>query len=243
MPHARYEHSAAVVHEAMYILGGQGDEVEDEGNVDGEAESQLNSVLKFDSKTQKWTQVAPMPKGRCRMAVSVLGSNIYVFGGDVDYNEREDYNESVISYRYNTVSDEWMTVAPMPGPKSAHSACVLDGLIYVMGGFCGGSCLDSMHRFDPVTNTWCTLAPMLIARSKLQTFVLGGSIYAIGGWNVPGQRLKSVERYDATSDTWVEVSNMAMGVGRSSFGAVVMGGPQEVDLFDSLVAKARRAQQ
>jgi hypothetical protein len=49
----------------------------------------------------------------------------------------------------------------------------------------------------------------------------------------------SVERYCATSDSWSAVS--AMGEARRLFGAHVMR--VEVDLFDSLVAKARRAQQ
>jgi hypothetical protein len=244
MPHARRDHSTVVVREIMYVLGGRGDDWEDEGDeevhVQGDyLDERIDSVIKFDSKMQKWSEVAPMPEGRCSAALSVISSDIYVFGGSADYEA------SAVSYRYNTVSDEWMTVAPMPGPKSAQSACVLDGLIYVMGGFRDSRALNSVHRFDPVTNTWCTLASMLIARSTVESVVMGGSIYAIGGWDVPGQRLKSVERYDATSDTWVEVSDMAMGVGRSSFefGAVVMGGSQEMDPFDSLVAKARRAQQ
>jgi N-acetylneuraminic acid mutarotase len=237
LPRARYEHSASVVGEAIYILGGLEADLEDEGDEEDEIDGRIDSVLKFDSKTQKWSEVASMPEARCNAAVTVLGSDIYVFGGDAGSGE------SVITYCYNTISDEWMMVAPMPVAKSAHSACVLDGLLYVMGGFRDSRALDSVHRFDPVTNTWSTLAPMLAARSKLQSVVMGGSIYAIGGWNVPGHPLSSVERYDANSDTWAVVSDMAMGVGRSSFGAVVMGGPQEVDLFDSLVAKARRAQQ
>jgi hypothetical protein len=119
--------------------------------------------------------------------------------------------------------------------------CVLDGLIYVMGGKDSASdTVSSVHRFDPVANSWSTVAPMSSARKVFAAFVLGGNIHAVGGSG--GQsRLASMERYCVASDSWSEVSGGVLGVGRMVFGAHVMR--VEVDYFDSLMAKAKGAQQ
>ena len=108
--------------------------------------------------------------------------------------------------------------------ESGHSACVLDGLIYVIGGFRNGFALDSVHRFDPGVSTWSTLAPMTAARSVLQSFVCDGSIYVAGGWD-EGGKLATVERYSVELDSWTEVSDMALSSARTCFGAATMGGP------------------
>jgi hypothetical protein len=51
-----------------------------------------------------------------------------------------------------------------------------------------------------------------------------------------------MERYCVTSDSWSEVSGGELSEGRNMFGAsYVMR--VEVDLFDSLMAKAKRARQ
>jgi N-acetylneuraminic acid mutarotase len=243
MPRARWEHVACAIGDTLYVFGGS-----EEGIFYEEEEDDYrptDSMLKFDIRTELWTEMTSKWNGRGIPAVCVLGSAIYIFGGDEwDAHAHSNRAETSTTFRINTETEQWSMLAPMPQPKTAHGACVLNGLIYVIGGFQDGCALDSVHRFDPATNTWSTLASMTFARATLQTFVLDGSIYAIGGWNSsPERALRMVERYDVSSDTWTVVSDMAMGVGRSSFGAVVMGGPQEVDLFDSLVAKARRSQQ
>ena len=84
------------------------------------------------------------------------------------------------------------------------------------------------------------MAPMLTARSACETFVLGRSIHAVGGWD-GAQELSSVERYCVASDSWSEVSDMKMRQKRRAIGAHAM--QLEVDLFDSLAAKAKRARQ
>jgi hypothetical protein len=40
------------------------------------------SVLKFDSKMQSWSEVAPMPEGRYLSAACTYKNDIYVFGGE-----------------------------------------------------------------------------------------------------------------------------------------------------------------
>ena len=100
----------------MYVMGGL---------IAGDMYS--TSVLKYDTREDTWSDVAPMPGGRWWPAACAVGSSIYVFGG---------FNSSVKDtvYRYDTEADEWSTLAPMPEARDGHSVSVLDGMVYVLGG-------------------------------------------------------------------------------------------------------------
>jgi hypothetical protein len=222
----RFAHCACTVGDAIFVLGGI--EEDEEGD-----EEIVNSVLKFDCQTQTWSELPPMPEERFRAGACVLGSDIYVFGGESD----NEVTKST-AYRFNTETNEWATLAPMPESTSHHSVSVLDGLIYVIGGEDeAGKSLRSVHRFDPAANMWSTVAPMSVARSMLGSFVMRGSIYAVSGYDGEDRRLFSMERYSVVSDTWSVVLGGKMGTARIGFGALVVR--LEVDLFDSLIAKAK----
>jgi hypothetical protein len=225
LPRPRYVHCACAVGDAMYVLGGV--QMDEEGG-----DHTVSSVLKFDSSTQIWSEAAPMPAERDTAGICVLGSNIYIIGGCTD-----DMEVTSTTYCFCAEENEWTTLAPMPKTAGKPSVCVVDGLIYVMGGEdSDGSSINSLRCFDPVANLWSAMAPMIVARSSLGSFVLDGSIYAVGGFD-GGSRVSSMERYSVALDSWSEVIRGELGVARSSFGALVVR--LEMDLFDSLIAKAK----
>jgi hypothetical protein len=100
----------------------------------------------------------------------------------------------------------------------------------------------NFRRFEPVTGVWTTLASTLHYRFFAASFVLGGCLYATGVQGEGfGDVARTVERYDAATDTWTEVAYMLEG--RHSFCAVTIGPTdlvEEQDLFDSLIAKTIR---
>jgi N-acetylneuraminic acid mutarotase len=215
------------VGDAMYVSGGV-EVLLDEGGV----EETVNSVLKYDCRAQTWSDVASVPEERYDAGACVLGSDIYIFGGNY-----ENGTATSTTYRFDTDTNEWATLAPMPEARSQHSVSVLDGLIYVMGGYdCDEKIASSVRCFDPVANLSSILAPMSVARTLLGSFVLGGSIYAVGGYG-GGKRLSSMERYSVALDSWSEVLGGDLGQKRSTFGALVVR--LEMDLFDSLIAKSK----
>jgi N-acetylneuraminic acid mutarotase len=207
----------------MYVVGG----IEQD---DGEESETVDSVLKFDCRMQTWSEVVPMPEERDTAGACVLGSDIYVFGGRVEnfFGGRvENGAPTSTTYRFNTETNAWATLAPMTEAKSQQSVFVLDGLIYVMG--------TSVHRFDPLANLWSAVAPMTVARTVLGSFVLDWSIYAVGGFD--GETvLSSMDRYSVALDCWSEGLGSELGTARDSLGALVVR--LEVDFFDSLIAKA-----
>ena len=78
------------------------------------------------------------------------------------------------------------------------------------------------------------------------SFVLGRHLYAVGGMLSGEARgytiVNSVERYDTETDSWSPVADM--NTTRVFASSIVLGEADdggEVDLFESLIAKATRA--
>ena len=94
----------------------------------------------------------------------------------------------------------WTQKADMPGQTSATSGCVVDGILYVIGGnYPYPEPLRTVWAYDPRTDSWTRKADMPTARNFLAATAVDGIIYAIGGGGGP----KKVEAYDPKTDTWV----------------------------------------
>jgi len=100
----------------------------------------------------------------------------------------------------------------MPTATSFHSASVLDGKIYVIGGtdnLAGwADYWSSMLMYDPATDTWTKKADMPTARARLSTSVVDGKIYAMGGSPHRDAEVAAVEVYDPATDTWTKKADM-----------------------------------
>jgi N-acetylneuraminic acid mutarotase len=70
--------------------------------------------------------------------------------------EEEDYGETSSTFRLNTETNEWTTLAPIPEGKHGHAVCTVDGLIYVVGGRFS----SSVFCFDLAAASWRSLAPV-----------------------------------------------------------------------------------
>jgi hypothetical protein len=230
MPDARKGHAAVAMGSCIYVLGGFLDGAD---NVVGYAAS----VLRFDTTQGIWVSVAPMPELRLEFAASAVGTDIFVFGG---WNNLGGDQYCVL--KYDTVANEWSTLAPMPHNCSDSSACVLDGLIYIVGADDIGSEVHNSNsevlRFDPVLCAWSTLALTLRSKAEGSSFVVGGYLYAAGG-ELLLDEMACVERYDVATNTWTVVADMLEGRFLSCTVTIGSAGPaEEQNLFDSLIAKA-----
>ncbi|MEM8532414.1 MAG: kelch repeat-containing protein [Chloroflexota bacterium] len=100
----------------------------------------------------------------------------------------------------NTNNNPWTTKAAMPTARVYAVAGVVDGQIYVIGGFGGSLTLDVVEAYDPVTDSWSTKTAMPTARGFTVAGVVDGQLYVIGGYD--GNELNVVEAYDPVTDSW-----------------------------------------
>jgi hypothetical protein len=119
MPRARDHFQAAVVGGRLYAIGGR--------NRDIDATTTANDA--FDFRQGRWaTGLASLPTARGGFAAAAVGDEIVVIGG-----EREDGAVAAVE-AYDTATDSWRTLDPMPTPRHGIQAAVCGGAIYVAAG-------------------------------------------------------------------------------------------------------------
>lgn len=115
----------------------------------------------------------------------------------------------------------WSAAQRMIEPwRSEMPAVMLDGFVYVPGGFGG---MDRLERYNPVGDQWEALAIMPGARHHNMSSAHGGQLYVFGGSDSPFgfSPTNTVWRYDPGEDTWSVLDPMPEA--RMSGAAVTLG--------------------
>ena len=100
----------------------------------------------------------------------------------------------------------WQTLAPMPSARQELATAVLDGKIYVIGGYDkDGNPTATVEVYDPSTNTWASAHPIPSAAHHNSAAVARGKLYSFGGLST------RTHVYDPVSDSWSEVALMNRG--------------------------------
>ncbi|NDI37236.1 kelch repeat-containing protein [Chengkuizengella sediminis] len=108
-------------------------------------------------------------------------------------------------------TDGWIEVDSMNYPRSSFQSEVIDGKIYVMGGYNKHSDIvtNRVEVYNPDTNTWTYIENMNVARHSFNSEVIDGKIYVMGGQGVYSTDvLDSVEMYDPSTNTWTQLTSM-----------------------------------
>lgn len=102
-----------------------------------------------------------------------------------------------------------------------HSAEVVNGKLYLIGGLGGGS-EGRVQIYDPVTNSWSSGTDMPWSAGSVSTAVIGGKIYAAGGISTGGFTVSNCAEYDPVANTWTTKAAMPDG-GRNHTAAATDG--------------------
>jgi predicted secreted protein/N-acetylneuraminic acid mutarotase len=104
----------------------------------------------------------------------------------------------------------WAQKADMPTARFLHSASVVDGKIYVIGGTAKDmtEAIFPVEVYDPVMDEWTTEANIPAPRAAHSASVVDGKIYVIGGAESPTVLHSTVLEYDPVENTWTTKSDM-----------------------------------
>jgi N-acetylneuraminic acid mutarotase len=106
----------------------------------------------------------------------------------------------------SVLDGQWTFAADQAPARSEMPAAVLDGLIYVPGGF-GGE--QVFQAYDPAASTWTDLAPLPGARHHLMAAAWQGKVYAFGGAVGPAWTPSATTYiYDPAANAWTEGAPM-----------------------------------
>lgn len=115
----------------------------------------------------------------------------------------------------------WESSTPLPVGRSEFAGTVLDGKIYVAGGFGAETRFD---RFDPATGEWEELAPLPEPRHHLGLTASSEAVFLAGGHNQAENRAQAnFWRYLPAENAWSELEPLPQGP-RGALGAAVLDG-------------------
>lgn len=107
------------------------------------------------------------------------------------------------------------------------SGAVLNGEIYIIGGYDSSIYLDSVEIYDPVTNTWSIGPKLPYPIYAMTTQVIDDKIYLIGGAceYSPGSaitRSSKIYTFEPSLNEWIERASMSKA--RSHLSSVFLNG-------------------
>lgn len=187
------------------------------------------SFSKLTAQSFNIVEKSPMPIKVSNNAVAEAFVNgipfVFSFAG-ID-STKDHKGIGLWSFRYNTLSDVWDTIAPLPDTlgKIAASASRVKDLIYIIGGyhvFDDGSELssDKVHIYDPNSNSYLpdgAAIPVPID-DQVQGVWRDSLIFVVSGWSQI-KNVADVQIYNPALNTWTSGSSVPNFGDFKSFGS------------------------
>ncbi|KAI0403232.1 hypothetical protein F4802DRAFT_617016 [Xylaria palmicola] len=179
---------------------------------------------------ETWDELATVPSGTIRehTTVTLSLSEIVVVGGVVGPNTTDQIQI------YNIPNNTWSKGPPMPKALNHPNAAVVDGKLYVLGGFADAQdvpwrAISFAAVWDPKHgNTWIPLPTLPAAEAKGASAVgtYNGTIYIAGGKAGSAQKsMTGVAAFNTATLQWVTLPEAARAIPgpRDHVGGAVIG--------------------
>jgi len=175
----RQDFATEVVDGKIYVIGNL---------VNGVPDS-FGPMEMYDPKTNQWTKEAAINVRRTGFQAETVDGKIYVIGGRTPGSDGGSIAGVLTSVEeYDPATNKWTMKAPTIDKKGSFQTAVLNGKIYVIGGWNdikygdqAANYLSSLQEYDPKTNKWTEKSPLKVGRKDFVTAVVDDCIYAIGG--------------------------------------------------------------
>ena len=165
-----------------------------------------------------------MPTPRSDFGIAVVQNKIYCIGG-MRYYSYAGHGEGIlcaVNEVYDPLTDEWENKTSMPTTRQRPIANVVDGKIYLMGGFQYRDLppprttitLDINEVYDPESDSWTTKTPIPTITANPASVTVDNKIYVISGFQ---SNLNQI--YDPQSDTWSQGTPILTTVALAGAGA------------------------
>lgn len=101
------------------------------------------------------TYLADMNQPRALHCMEALNGLLYIAGG-VSHKANLGLIDELCCEVYDPVKDSWSSMSPLPVPHVGPASAVLEGKLYVLGGYCQDDYSETrlVHRYDPRTQRW-----------------------------------------------------------------------------------------
>ncbi len=141
--HALCCHAASVWNDTIFLSGGFN------------SQYQCLSSMTLYHPERGSINLAEMTLDRALHCMETLGDRLYVAGG-VSCEADGHLVDQLACEVYDPVANSWSAIMPFPVPHVGSASAVLEGKVYVIGGYCQEDYSDTktVHRYDPATERW-----------------------------------------------------------------------------------------
>jgi hypothetical protein len=214
---------AAVAGDAAYVYGGH---FGDAHHYSSEGQSNEFWRLLLKSGRSSWESLPSGPNLTGLAMVSHEGK-LYRLGGFTAKNseqEEQDLWSQDGFAMFDPSTGKWTDLIPLPEPRSSHDAAMLQGKLYIVGGWnMAGRGNTRWHDtawacdLEQTNLTWTPLPKPPFHRRALSLAAHDGKLYVLGGMQESGKPTTQVDIYDPSSHSW-SVGPSLIGGGMEGFG-------------------------
>ncbi|KAK9374864.1 uncharacterized protein V1513DRAFT_479202 [Lipomyces chichibuensis] len=209
---ARYGHASELVGNAFIVFGG-------ETRYPGTKEKIDDNLYFLNTSTHQWSKAivtGSRPPARYGHTMNIIGSKLYVFGGQFDNNFFNDlYSFDLNTVQGATTESRWELNKPasdaIPPTRSNHSAATFNGKLYIFGGTNSSECYNDTWCFDPIAVTWKQLSCVGYFPKPCEghkAAIVGNIMYIFGGRSSDGTNLRNLASLKLTTNRWYTFQNM-----------------------------------
>jgi N-acetylneuraminic acid mutarotase len=203
------ETAAVGVAGKIYLIGGFDDN-----------EGIVPRVQVYDTATNAWSDGPPLPRAVHHANAVTDGTTIYVLGALSGTN----FTAIGDTYKLDPATEtQWTTLATMTTgrERGAAVAGIIDGKIYLAGGYRAGAASDLTDVYDPVGDAWTPLGALPATRDHACGAAINGELIFAGGRTVQTNSPRpDVYSYDPDLGMWIVRASMPTGRGGMGCGAI-----------------------
>jgi N-acetylneuraminic acid mutarotase len=222
-PMPQFESQGEVIGDKLYIFG---------GFVTDTIET-TSKAYAFDAARGKWSRIADVPLSQTHAGSASDGAFVYLAGGFVGNWKGINTPVSRKVFRYDTVTNEWTAMLPLPAPRGAGALVRVGRKLHFFGGLDGRYRDRGEHWVLDLRkpNKWVNAAPLPNPRNHLGSALMGTKIYAIGGQHRLDEEhgnVADVHVLDVITGTWSAVASLPQPRSHTHNSTFVIGGDRLV---------------
>ncbi|KAG5963827.1 hypothetical protein E4U57_005876 [Claviceps arundinis] len=210
-PGPRVGHASLLVGNAFIVYGGD-TKIEEADELD-------ETLYLLNTSTRHWSRALPAgtrPSGRYGHTLNILGSKIYIFGGQVEGLFMNDLSAFDLNQLQspNYMWEILLNNDPSPNAPPArtnHTVITYNDRLYLFGGTNGVEWFNDVWCYDPAVNSWSQLdciGYIPPSREGHAAAVVDDVMYVFGGRTEEGTDLGDLAAFRISSRRWYTFQNM-----------------------------------
>lgn len=192
--------------EYLYIFGGR--------DSSGVATAR---AYKYHIPTNTFTRLTDMPEAKRGAAIGIVGTNVYIFGGQTSNSFSKK------SYKYDTLLDSYTQITDYPQVCSDMSFGTVGTDIYMFGGTktaSSSNVLTYAYKYDTLTNSYTTLTSFPQGFRVGASCTVGKKIYFFCGFTSNDNAVTTIRSYDTSTNSYTTLGTMPIECGHNCCEAI-----------------------